>query len=385
MSKQQETSGHERSTSPLELLLDLVFVVGIVQIVGLLLRDHTALGIGRAAIVLGLLWWTWSLYARTTDWTGTEKDTIRLTLLGAMGAALLMARAIPAAFVDGEGLWFAVPFVVLRLAVQGVHWVGAREDDERREGLTTFLPLTGLTPVLVLVGGLLDDPGRSWLWAVAVVVDLAVASVDRGHPSPYYAERNSLFVTVTLGGSLVAIGLRAAREVATVSLVLAVVFTLIGVAALWWAYFDRFAAVGIRHMLSSEADERHRFARDTYTLLHALVVAGIVSFAVGATDIVNHPLRRMDAFERYAFTVGAAVVLLSIGAALYRAERRIPSERLGGAILLVILAAGGSTLSGRVLAGIAVVILVGVTISESSSFRTQPKQAPTRQRGRRRR
>ncbi len=57
----------------LQLFFDLVFVVAINQLVGLLYRDHTTAGWGRAGLKMWLIWWAWSQYA----WVGNTIDLDR--------------------------------------------------------------------------------------------------------------------------------------------------------------------------------------------------------------------------------------------------------------------------------------------------------------------
>ena len=44
----------------LELFFDLVFVFGITQLVSLFEDDPTVVGFLKAALILAMLWWTWS-------------------------------------------------------------------------------------------------------------------------------------------------------------------------------------------------------------------------------------------------------------------------------------------------------------------------------------
>lgn len=77
--------GDGRSASTLELFFDLVYVFAITQVVSFIHEDPTVAGFAKGAFILGLLWWTWSIYTWTTNWTGTEGVPIRLFLLAAMG------------------------------------------------------------------------------------------------------------------------------------------------------------------------------------------------------------------------------------------------------------------------------------------------------------
>ena len=49
-------------------------------------HEPTVVGLLKAALLLQIMWWTWSIYTWTTDWTGTASTPIRLFLLATMGA-----------------------------------------------------------------------------------------------------------------------------------------------------------------------------------------------------------------------------------------------------------------------------------------------------------
>ena len=76
-------------------------------------------------LLLLLLWWTWSLYTWTTNWTGTDSLGIKLSLIGAMAAALVMSAAVADAFTTG-GTWFALSYLIVRIFVAAMYWMGSR-------------------------------------------------------------------------------------------------------------------------------------------------------------------------------------------------------------------------------------------------------------------
>ncbi|MGH9167593.1 MAG: low temperature requirement protein A, partial [Acidimicrobiia bacterium] len=115
----------EKRASYLELFFDLVFVFAITQVSALLHAKPNAQGLIEGGLLLFMLWWTWSLYTWTTNWTGTERLGLRLALLGAMGASLLMAKSVPDAFGDG-GTWFAWEYLAVRLFAGAIYWIGSR-------------------------------------------------------------------------------------------------------------------------------------------------------------------------------------------------------------------------------------------------------------------
>ena len=106
--------GEERVT-PLELFFDLVFVFAITQVTSMLSADPTWGGLGRALLVLGALWWAWVGYAWLTNTVNPDEGAVRLAILGAMAAMLLVALAVPDAFGD-DALLFGVAYLFVRAA-----------------------------------------------------------------------------------------------------------------------------------------------------------------------------------------------------------------------------------------------------------------------------
>ncbi len=111
--------GAERNATTLELFFDLVYVFAITQVVGFIHHEPTAVGLAKGAFLLLLLWWTWSIYTWTTNWTGTDTAAIKLFLLATMGTTLLMATAVPDAFGESS-TQFGITFFVVRLLAGGL-------------------------------------------------------------------------------------------------------------------------------------------------------------------------------------------------------------------------------------------------------------------------
>ena len=107
-----------------------------------------------------------------------------------------------------------------------------------------------------------------------------------------------------------------------------------------------------------QGDERSRFARDAYSILHFPVVPGIVMFAFGAQEVVAHPADTLSAEFRFASTTGVSLVLLAVVAGTYRAIRRVPFERLVAALAMIPFAAVGRELRADVLTAIIVAGLI---------------------------
>jgi hypothetical protein len=105
--------GDEHQVTPLELFFDLVFVFAITQVTTLLARDPTWVGVLRGMLVLAALWWAWSVYAWLTSAMDVDEGGVRLTMLAAMAAMLVVALAVPGAF-GGEAVLFGVAYLLVR-------------------------------------------------------------------------------------------------------------------------------------------------------------------------------------------------------------------------------------------------------------------------------
>jgi low temperature requirement protein LtrA len=356
-----------RPASTLELFFDLVYVFAITQVARLIHTQPTFSGLARGALLLFLMWWTWSLYTWTTNWTGTGSLPIRLYLIAAMGATLMMSLAVPTAFDDGSA-WFGITYFLVRALAAVVYWNGSRSHQMQREALIQFLPLSLAGAGLVLVGGVVGGPWVIPLWIGAVLVDgLSVASAGRGTwtvDAHHFAERNGLFVIIALGETIVAIGLSASDAPKDLIHIAALVVAFTGAATLWWSYFDRAAPFAERYFLAATGQERGRFARDAYTLLHFPLVVGIVLFAVAAEEIVLHPGDPLPREWRVSLALGASLVMLSVVAGTYRAVRRIPTERLVTAVVLIVMVWAPSEVSAIWYATLVTVALILALVIE---------------------
>ena len=91
----------------------------------------------------------------------------------------------------------------------------------------------------------------------------------------HFAERHGLIVIIALGESIVAIGVGAAGEL-TFGIGVAAVLGVALTAAMWWTYFDIVAIVSGRRLVDAEPGKvQNEMARDSYSYMHLLMVAGI--------------------------------------------------------------------------------------------------------------
>src|SRR5436190_4984819 len=135
--------------------------------------------------------------------------------------------------------------------------------------------------ILLVAGSFAHGSTRVVLWAAAAAIDYAgPAWLTRERLTglqyvavAHFAERYGLFVIICLGGSIVAIGLGASGRPLDAALVAAIALGLLVTIALWWIYFDRFAAAAEEKLRGH--DEPVLAAADAYSYLHLPLVAGI--------------------------------------------------------------------------------------------------------------
>jgi low temperature requirement protein LtrA len=143
-------------------------------------------------------------------------------------------------------------------------------------------------------------------------------------------------VIIALGESIVAIGVGVGGALSVGQGVAAVVG--IGLAAaLWWLYFDVVALVAARRLERAEVGRaQNEMARDSYSYLHFLMVAGIILVALGLKKTLEHVDDPLKVVPALALLGGMACYLLGHVAFRYRGIHTINIERTALAVLLVV-------------------------------------------------
>src|SRR4029450_3138388 len=88
---------NEHRVTPLELFFDLAMVFAFTQVTRFLADDPTWPGVLRGMLVLAALWWAWNVYAWLTSAADVDEGGVRLAMLTATGAMLIVALAVPGA------------------------------------------------------------------------------------------------------------------------------------------------------------------------------------------------------------------------------------------------------------------------------------------------
>jgi low temperature requirement protein LtrA len=229
--------------------------------------------------------------------------------------------------------------------------------------------------VLWIAGALADGPTRTALWVAALAVDYAGPLVTfwlPGRPrlrpeawdvgTEHFAERFQLFVIIALGESIVITGATTAGFELTTARVVAFALAFLVSAALWWLYFNLVATIAERRL--ALAENRTVVARDAYTYLHVLIVAGIILTAVGDELVIAHPTTKLPDPQLAAVVSGPALYLLAHVALRLRLTGSITGRRLAGATACLAVGAIGTFAPALVVAGLLFGVLVGVIVGD---------------------
>jgi low temperature requirement protein LtrA len=359
------------SVTPLELFFDLVFVLALTQCTALMADSPTWEGLAKGMLVLGVLWWAWVGYAWLTSVVDPEEGVVRLVLFAAMAGLLVAALCVPDVFGD-TALLFACAYGVVRAAHIALFLLASRDDPDLRRSTTGLAGSTALGTGLLVAASFADGTLQGALWALALVLDMGgplLFGQEGWKLMPrHFAERDGLIVIIALGESIVAIGV-GAEEAVDAGIVVAAALGIVVAAALWWLYFDIVALVAERRLSNAEPGrEQNGIARDSFSLLHFPMVAGIVLVALGMKKTLEHVEDPLKLVPAVALLGGTAVYLLAHVAFRWRNIHRLSVQRLVTAALLVALLPLAVELPSVATLAILSAILAALVVYETRHF-----------------
>jgi low temperature requirement protein LtrA len=357
---------------PLELFFDLVFVLALTQCTALMSDHPTWDGLAQGMLVLGVLWWSWVGYAWLTSVVDPEEGLVRIAIFAAMAAFLVVALCVPEAFGD-LALTFALAYGVVRAMHIALFLLASRDDPALRHSVLIGLGASTAIGVGLLIGAsLFDGVAQGALWALALLLDLGGPFLfgDEGWKlvPGHFAERHGLIIIIALGESIVAIGVGA--EVGLdAGIVTAAVLGIALVAAMWWIYFDVVALVSARRLARAPVGrEQNALARDSYSYIHLLMVAGIVLVALGLKKALGHVEDPLKVVPAFALLGGLAVYLLGLVAFRYRHVHTLNRQRLALAVVLFALLPAAVELSPLAILALIDVLIWVMILYETRSY-----------------
>ena len=324
-------SPDDQKVTFVELFFDLVFVFSVTQVVALLHGHADLRSVSSALLVFWLVWWAWTQFTWALNAANTEHRMVRIVTLLATGVAFFLAVGIPRA-IGEEALWFAVPYVLVRVVGLLLYYWVAWTDPAQRTAVLVFgsLSISGL--VVVLAGAMLGGSAQYWCWGGAILFDLVAAAIGGRregwnlHPD-HFVERHGLIVIIALGETLIvaAAGLtetpRTGGALATAILAVAVT------GGLWWTYFGHARSTFEHALAAVEGNARSRLARDGFSVLHFPLLCGVIAMAAATEEALVHPDVPLAFDMRAALAVGAVLFVCGVAAAIWRATGSVPVWR----------------------------------------------------------
>jgi low temperature requirement protein LtrA len=229
------------------------------------------------------------------------------------------------------------------------------------------------------------------LWCAAIAVDYGGPLTLFGIPgmrrmeganwsvgTEHFAERFGLFVILALGESIVLTGATTSESDLTPARIVAFVMAFLASAAIWWLYFSSVARLGEHYL--EVAENRTTLARDAYTYLHVVFIAGIILSAVGDELVIAHPIEILPPYEVAAVAAGPAVYLLAHTLFRYRLTGSTGRAKPLGALACVPVGLIGLFVPALAFTGTLIVVLVAVIASGylATSQREKREADPSR-------
>jgi low temperature requirement protein LtrA len=371
--------GEPQETTSIELFFDLIYVLAITQLSQLMLSDLSWTSVWHMTFLLLVVWWAWISATWTLNWLDPTSSPVRLLVVAAGLASLLMAAALPTAF-GGDGVVFAASYVGLQvgrnlgatLLLHGRHPLG--------DTFARLLTWSVAAGVLWIAGAFLPGGSRIALWGPALAIELLgpIAMFwlpgrgrmgDAGYPvdGSHFAERCQGFIIIALGESIVVTGARAASDGLTAASVGALAIGFVETATLWWLYFGEVAIHSRRQM--RDAGDPLELARDGYSYLHLLIVAGIIVSAVGIDDLVHHPGGTLDGAPAAVTLAGPAIFLLGEVCFRVRMIGVLNRKRVTAIVALAALGVVATAVPAFVLGLLVLALLIGLALWEYEPLR----------------
>lgn len=345
--------GGHAAVSNIELFFDLVYVFAITQI-SQFVRAHLGLvGLGEAGLLFLAMWWAWIYTAWTTNWANPDTVPVRLMLIMAMLASLIMAAVLPRAF-DGDrhALIFALTYCLLQLGRSlFMVWAMAGDSPSGSRNMLRIAAWFAFTAPLWLTGALVTSrEAQVALWSLALAIEYSgpfaffrtpglgrSTGADWDISGGHMAERASLFVLIALGEGIVVTGAAFADTLPDAMHASAFLACFAGSVLMWWIYFDIGAERGARHITQSA--QVGRIARNAYTYLHMPIIASLIASAVADALLMAAP--GATATPALVTSCGGGLAVFLAGLALFKRFSsplgNLPLSHLVGLIMLILL------------------------------------------------
>ena len=326
-------SPDDQKVTFVELFFDLVFVFCVTQVAGLVHGHLDVQSAVSTVLVFWLVWWAWTQFTWALNAANTDHPRVQVITLLATAVAFLLAVGIPGALGDAA-LWFAVPYVALRVVGLLLYYWVAWGDPAQRRAVRVFGLFSVAGLLAVLAGGLLGGSALAWCWGLTIALDLTAAGIGAQlegwnlHPS-HFAERHGLIVIIALGETLIVAAAGLAEAARTPTVIATGVLAVAVTCGLWWSYFRHARQAFEEALAKREGNARSCMARDVFSVMHFPMLCGIIAIAAAMEAALAQPDRALLVNLRVALGGGAVLFVCGTAAAMWRASRRLLPWRWG--------------------------------------------------------
>jgi low temperature requirement protein LtrA len=349
-----------RTSSELELLFDLTFVVAVSAVTERLTHD-VATGHGLTVAlpflqVFFAIWWAWMNFTWFASSYDTDDVAYRLLTMLQMAGVLVLAAGAPAAISSSDYLGVTVGYVIMRTGLvalwlrAGIEYRAGRQTALRYACGVGVLQLLWIVRLVLVEANVLPSAAGFPVFACLVALELSVplwaerAGATTWHPH-HIAERYSLFTIILFGEGILAasVGVRNAlgRSHVSVGLIGVGAAGFVLICALWWLYYLEPTGDG----LVERRDRSYRWGYGHFGVFAALAALG--SGLQLAVEQTAHHVNVSPLTTGYAVaTPASAFVLL-----LWLVHRPIvaqavvrPGTTLSGAATILVLPLGAGEL-----------------------------------------
>ncbi|MFC4145337.1 low temperature requirement protein A [Micromonospora mangrovi] len=373
----------------LELFFDLAFVFALTRISQRLIDDVSTHGrdpfreSAQTVLLFLALWMVWTVAAWVTSRYEPEQAAIQFVVVASMFGSLVMAVAAPRAF-SGRALTFALAYVVIQVG-RPLFLTLALRGHPRRSVTARIMVWAGFGAVPWLVGALVPT-AQEVLWTLALAWDYVGLAL--GWPLPgrgaarasgwavageHLAERYQQFFLISLGETILIIGLTFSGAAYSADRALAFTLSFLTTVLLWRIYFHRAG-----HVLADAIREARRpgVLGESASWTHLLIVVGVLLTGVGYELVIVHPYGGAAPGWPVFVTGGPALFLAARARFEYEIFGRVSRTRVVGVVVLLALAPLGRLLSPVTVLGLSALVLAGIAAGDAWRARGRPAEEP---------
>lgn len=371
--------GHHARVTYEELFFDLVYVFAVTQVSHGLLHHLTPFGVVEALILWFAVWLGWQYTCWVTNWFDPQTAPIRAVLFATMLLGLVMAASIPQAFAE-RGLLFAGSYVAMQVGRSAFIALQLPRTHPLAPNYRRILGWVLISAIFWIAGGFAEGHERVYWWLAAILCEyvspmfgFALPGLGRSRTSDWtiegghLAERCQLFVIVALGETVLATGASLSEAKAwDAAIISALLATFLGTLAMWWLYFGT-SSKDATDAITRSSDPGRIGAYFHY--VHAILVAGIITTAVGHDLVLEHPHERPAAAQIAVLVCGPAIYLL--GSSVYKriVYGLVPLSHVFGVLALLVLIPVALATDSLVVAWSGALVVLGVGFAERQAMR----------------